>query len=89
MAHPIQPIFIDSTGTPRFKRNQVVQLLLCSGPATLEQLRKMVADGEMPLEDLEQLLQLLGYTVCGLAELDFTSDQVVEAALQSLQLHQK
>jgi hypothetical protein len=74
--HPIQPLVTAPDGVVRFKANKIVQFLLDAGPFDLNKLACMnFAD-----EDREQLAQLIGYSLCGLAELSYVSDKTYAIA---------
>lgn len=77
--HPMQPIELDETGTPRFKVNEIVRFLVDWGRSRGMGLNELAA---MPFkrEDFEQLAQLIGYSVSGFGDLSYASDEVVEAA---------
>lgn len=76
MKHPMQPIEKDEHGVVRFKKNNIVRLLLEAGPLDLNQLAMM----HFSKEDREQLMQLIGYSVSGFGELDYVSRESVEEA---------
>lgn len=72
--HPMQPIVFDGKantsqpfGVLRFKRNPIVDDLLSLGQGHglgLDEIVRLVGDGYSQ-DDLDQLLQLSGYSVCG------------------------
>jgi len=76
MKRPIQPIYIDKNGTARFKKNEIVCFLLDHGPFNLNDL----AAHEFPREDEEQFAQLIGYSLSGLGELSYVSDETYKTA---------
>ena len=41
MGHPMQPIEMDSDGTPRFKANEIVRYLLDNGGIDLNQIARV------------------------------------------------
>src|SRR5688572_9445744 len=78
--HPMQPVVIDKRGIARFKQNRIVNYLVgwCAGynahagyakidgPAPdMNQIARMVAEGQFPRDDLAQINQLVGYSVSG------------------------
>lgn len=73
MNHPIQPIEKDGRGTPRFKRNKIVDFL---AKGRLNELAAM----DFPREDWEQLAQLIGYSLSGFGNLSYVSDETYETA---------
>lgn len=65
MKHPIQPIEIDANGTPRFKKNSIVEFLLDNGPFDMND----IARGNFSKEDRQQFAQLIGYSLSGYSDL--------------------
>jgi hypothetical protein len=64
MRHPEQPTeFVE--GVKRFKKNKIVSYLLDTGNTDLNKLWVMQQNGKFSMEDMEQLYQLIGYSVCG------------------------
>lgn len=72
--HPMQPIILDPKGVPRFKKNQIVDMLLKASQfdmslktsqIDLNNIATRVQLGEFPQEDYDQLMQLIGYSVSG------------------------
>ncbi len=88
MPHPMQPIGLDGYdgnehnpgGTARFKQNAIVRSLLDMGPYDLNKLTIMVAHGLFREEDYVQLMQLIGYSVCGFGELSSSPPEMVQRA---------
>lgn len=74
--HPMQPVLVDKDGVVRFKRNKIVEFLLDAGPFDMNNLALMPFDDE----DREQFAQLIGYSVCGFAELSYVSDDACAKA---------
>ncbi len=74
--HPIQPLENDGDGVIRFKQNRIVRTLLDKGSIDLNDLARMGFDNE----DHEQFAQLIGYSLGGLAELDYVSDETYDMA---------
>lgn len=72
MKHPLQPIELIK-GTPRFKRNAIVDFL------AKDKLNELAAM-DFSNEDQEQLAQLIGYSLSGFSELSYVSDEAYEAA---------
>ena len=75
MKHPMQPIEI-TKGTPRFKRNAIVNFLAMK--FGLNELASM----DFPLEDWEQLAQLMGYSLSGFSELSYVTGEAYETAVK-------
>lgn len=74
--HPQQPVVIDDHGTPRFKQNAIVHLLLKTGRFDMNTLAMM----NFTDEDRDQFAQLIGYSVDGYRELDYVSAKSRELA---------
>ena len=69
--HPTQPLEIVD-GIVRFKPNKIIDYLFAQGLLDLNKIAHM----PFPDEDRTQLVQLLGYSVCGFCDLSFPSDEV-------------
>ena len=71
---PMQPIGW-SDGVIRFKPNAIVTLLLEAsterGRIDLNTIRNWVSEGRASTEDLVQFVQLLGYSVSAMGDLDY------------------
>lgn len=66
----MQPVVIDGRGTHRFQANAVVRYLLDNGGLDLNKLEVAYQTGDgFPPEDMRQFMQLIGYSVSGLAGL--------------------
>ena len=61
--HPMQPIYLDKDGTPRFKANSLVRFILDAGRTHGIDLNFLTLLPNIPLEDWEQFHQLLGDSV--------------------------
>jgi hypothetical protein len=72
---PMQPIVLVD-GIVRFKRNAVVDWLLCNGYIDLNK----IPTWNLPVEDVEQFWQLLGYSVSGYGELSFIREETIAEA---------
>ena len=68
---PIQPI-----EDHRFVANKIVLHLLDDGPFDMN----TIAMRNFPREDREQFAQLIGYSLSGASELDYMTDETLEAA---------
>jgi hypothetical protein len=75
--HPLQQVYIDYTGEPRFHANAIVQHLLTHGSIRWDQILMM----DFSLADREQIAQQLGYTVERYNELHWISQESFEASL--------
>ena len=75
-SYPLQPLERDRQGIIRFKENKIVRFLLDAGKYTMNDL------GMMPfsLEDREQFLQLIGYSLVGFGEVYYVRDKTYEKA---------
>ena len=72
--HPVQPVLKDKHGYLRCKANPIVRFLLDAGPFDMNQLACMPFEDE----DREQFAQLIGYSLSGLGELSYVSDETYE-----------
>lgn len=80
LPHPMQPIGLDELGTPRFKENKIVSLLLHNGKFDLNALSMLVHKGMASKEDYTHLMQLIGYSVSGYGDLSTSPPELVEKA---------
>jgi hypothetical protein len=86
LPQPNQPIVLDEDDRPRFQKNSLVRWLLDAGPLDLSQLRNMP---NLDLDDWTQLMQLIGYSVDGYAELSTSPrDRVAWADAEAEKLRQ-
>jgi hypothetical protein len=76
MKHPIQPLEIDSGGVLRFKRNAIVDHVLDAAKRGGVDLNS-IACGNFSQDDRNQFAQLIGYSVCGFAELSYHDPDVL------------
>lgn len=79
MKHPMQNIHLDEQGVARFVENEIVRHILDHGGIDLNELAMSFHAAEHR-EDFEQFAQLIGYSVCGFADLSYASDEAVELA---------
>ncbi len=81
--HPLQPLYLDDEGKPRFKANNIVRYLLNYARDHGVGLNELAS---MPFsdEDFEQFYQLIGYTLCGYGEL-FPGSAYKRAATQKVE----
>jgi len=82
--HPMQKIVVTETGTIRFTENKIVSHLLDAYPGGLNALAAKFRD---EVDDYEQLMMLIGYSVSGFGDLDLNRRTIavadrVAAALQ-------
>jgi hypothetical protein len=75
-SHPMQPIAHDSHGVVRFKRNGIIDDLV---RRKIIDLNDIDVDA-FPVEDVEQLWQLMGYSVSGYGDLSFVRPETIAAA---------
>lgn len=71
----MQPI-VEVDGKKRFKENKIVRFLLDDGGIDMNQIARMSFDQD----DREQFAQLIGYSLCGFAELGYVRNVTYEAA---------
>lgn len=74
--HPIQPLQNDDKGVLRFKENSIVRYILDHGGVDLNHLARL----DFPREDREQFAQLIGYSLCGYADLSYVTNETYAAA---------
>jgi hypothetical protein len=84
MKHPIQSIYVDANGVPRFRANAIVEFLLENGGLDLHTLGMM----DFSNEDREQFSQLVGYSLSGYGGLHHVSDESDTAAQQMFEAGQ-
>jgi hypothetical protein len=77
--HPVQPLETGADGVTRSKKNAIVAFLLDAGPFDLDQLAQM----PFTQEDREQFAQLIGYSLGGLEELSYMSDETLARILKA------
>lgn len=65
-----------SNGVIRFRENQIVSFLLECGPFDLNKLACL----PFSKDDMEQFMQLIGYSVSGFGDLDFVDRKTVDEA---------
>ncbi|RXO38266.1 hypothetical protein D0525_16275 [Salmonella enterica] len=76
---PQQPLIIDSSGTLRFKENQIVRKLLDYATERGYGLNE-IAREQFDAEDQMQLAQLIGYSLDGYGTLSYVTDESYERA---------
>jgi hypothetical protein len=76
----MQPIEVAADGNIRFRQNAIVNWLWESGKVSLNEILAVASDRSMPIEDIEQFWQMLGYSVSGFGDLSFVRPETVEAA---------
>ena len=67
---------VDVNGVIRFKQNAVIRWLFEQGHLNLNR----IPVDELPLEDVEEFWQMLGYSVSGYGELSFIRPETVAEA---------
>jgi hypothetical protein len=70
--HPTQDIYLDEEGINRFKCNQIVRILLSTSVLDLNKLSQL----GFSVEDWDQFIQLLGYSIDGWGEMDHVTDEM-------------
>lgn len=75
---PMQPIYLDENGTPRFKDNAIVRRLFDSKLISLNDIAEWL--DSVPVEDAEQFWQLLGYSTSGYGDLSFVRPETIAKA---------
>ena len=82
MKRPIQPIYKDKDGRPRFLANNIVVYLkdLCetNGLCDMNKLARI----DFSRDDREQFAQLIGYSLSGFGELSYVGDETYSAAYE-------
>ena len=91
---PMQPVHQDAHGTIRFRRNELVRVLLDRDaargrtypdfPARTDGGLNWIATQDFSQEDQEQLAQLIGYSVSGYHELDYVSNRSAAQASEQV-----
>jgi hypothetical protein len=74
-AQPMQPIYLDENGTPRFRNNAIVRRLIDEKIFSLQDIAAWLED--VPVEDVEQFWQLLGYSISGYGDLSFVRPEIL------------
>ncbi len=75
---PMQPLVLDDSEVIRFRSNPIVRYLV--DQCGLTKLHALSEDEKFTQADWEQLMQLIGYSLCGYHELSFVSDESALAA---------
>lgn len=79
LKHPLQKVRKDDRGVNRFVANEAVRYLLDKGNKNMNDIVLALQRGEFGQEDIQQFYQLIGYSIDGYAELDWTSTDSVQA----------
>ncbi|KXU94152.1 hypothetical protein CR51_27140 [Caballeronia megalochromosomata] len=77
--HPMQHIYVDEHGEPRFRKNAIVEYLLLHGSIRWDQ----ILTKDFPLADREQVAQQLGYSILGVGGLHWISDETYQLAYRA------
>jgi len=84
---PMQPLHRDNHGTIRFVENRIVRDLLDKATeAGLMDMNSICIDahkGKYTDQEQMQFAQLIGYSLGGFSELNYSSQEVIDAAHQS------
>lgn len=87
--HPIQPICTDEHGVTRFKRNAIVRFLLDNNGLGVWKNQHIdmneIVSMQFSTEDIEQFYQLIGYSLGGFEELNFTTQKTCDIAERILE----
>lgn len=83
LPHPMQPVGYDADGVIRFKPNEIVVRLLEDsterGRIDMNTIKIWVDEGWVSLDDLIQFVQLIGYSISGVGDLDYVPhDKLVD-----------
>lgn len=80
----MRQVIIDKTGTPRFKENSLVRLLLDEAGKKGIRFHEWFCVGDnVCQEDVDEFYQLIGYSVGGYCECEMVSDKSVEKAVEA------
>jgi hypothetical protein len=79
----MQPIIIDADGVVRFRANKIVERLLEDsterGRIDMNTIKIWLDQGEVSQDDMVQFVQLIGYSVSGIGDLDYVPhDKLVD-----------
>ena len=80
--NPMQPLVLDDKGVVRFKENKIVRYLLdyaTEKGVGLNEIGMMA----FPINDQEQLAQLIGYSLSGFSELSYVQKETYKAACRA------
>lgn len=69
--HPFQPLYLDDHGTLRFKPNKIINYLFETRKLDLNAIASM----PFPVEDREQIAQMLGYSHSGFGDLSYVTNE--------------
>jgi len=78
----MQPIFVDDSGTLRFRANRVVEYLLDNGGLDMNALALAAYNHNFSNEDRQQFAQLIGYSLCGYGDLSYVTQQAYDLAFK-------
>lgn len=76
----MREIALDDKGTPRFKKNAVVRYLVNTEIISLNEVLAFSLANGLPIEDVEEFWQMLGYSTAGYGDLSFVRDETKNAA---------
>lgn len=89
--HPMQPVILDKNKVARFKENTVVRKFLDEASAGRKFDLNDLVIAQMPIEDLLQFYQLIGYSVSGYGDIFYhkvgkarKSVQIADEAVEAL-----
>jgi len=85
--HPMQPIYLDESGSPRFQENGIIKRIVTERMVSLSEIPMWVARYPgITQDDVDQFWQLIGYSLEGYAELagsDVISEEAVDRAAKA------
>ena len=82
MPQPMQPLYRDEDGVPRFQKNSIVRHLLDKAKTHGIDLNYLSTQ-DFPREDWEQFSQLIGYSLTGWSELNYVSNEAYKKASEA------
>jgi hypothetical protein len=83
---PMQPFIKDEQGIVRFRENAIVRDLVDGKiEGSLNEIYPLVHAGTYTMEDYRQLMQLIGYSLCGYHELSCVKNKHAKAATEAAQ----
>lgn len=83
--HPIQPVIEDDRGVFRFKKNNIVDLLLDAGPFDMNHIATWRAEGRVTDDDCVQFAQLTGYSLSGFGSLSYVDSETYSTAARMVE----
>jgi len=85
--HPMQPIYLDESGSPRFQANGIIKRIVNEGMVSLSEINMWVHRYPgITQDDVDQFWQLIGYSLEGYSELagsDVISNDAADRAAKA------